>query len=111
MISSISAPWLQADMLEAARIQRGRRVLAIGSGYDAALMAELIGPAGHVSTLDISPAVTERATRFLSATGYDHVYVSPPTPSSRPPVGSGRRLRRHGDHRRHLEPALDRRPG
>lgn len=76
VISSISAPWLQADMLEAARIQRGHRVLEIGSGgYNAALMAELVGPAGHVTTLDIDPAVTERATRFLSENGYDHVHV------------------------------------
>ncbi|MDL2075821.1 hypothetical protein QNN03_05160 [Streptomyces sp. GXMU-J15] len=30
--SSLSAPWLQADMLEAARIQPGHRVLEIGSG-------------------------------------------------------------------------------
>ncbi|MEU4007179.1 methyltransferase, FxLD system [Streptomyces pseudogriseolus] len=76
VISSISAPWLQADMLEAARIQRGHRVLEIGSGgYNAALMAELVGPAGHVTTVDIDPAVTERATRFLSGNGYDHVHV------------------------------------
>ncbi|MEV5046934.1 methyltransferase, FxLD system [Streptomyces griseoincarnatus] len=76
VISSISAPWLQADMLEAARIQRGHRVLEIGSGgYNAALMAELVGPAGHVTTVDIDPAVTERATRFLSESGYDHVHV------------------------------------
>ncbi|MFJ7341939.1 methyltransferase, FxLD system [Streptomyces sp. NPDC101110] len=76
VISSISAPWLQADMLEAARIQRGHRVLEIGSGgYNAALMAELVGPVGHVTTVDIDPGVTERATRFLSENGYDHVHV------------------------------------
>ncbi|WP_327669448.1 MULTISPECIES: methyltransferase, FxLD system [unclassified Streptomyces] len=74
--SSISAPWLQADMLEAARIQPGHRVLEIGSGgYNAALIAELAGPTGAVTTLDIDPAVTERATRFLAATGYDGVRV------------------------------------
>ncbi|MFF5273732.1 methyltransferase, FxLD system [Streptomyces sp. NPDC000133] len=74
--SSISAPWLQADMLEAARIQPGHRVLEIGSGgYNAALMAELVGPTGSVTTLDIDPAVTDRATRFLPQTGYDHVRV------------------------------------
>ncbi|MFE5162671.1 methyltransferase, FxLD system [Streptomyces sp. NPDC056697] len=74
--SSISAPWLQADMLEAARIQPGHRVLEIGSGgYNAALIAELVGPTGHVTTLDIDPAVTDRATRFLAQTGYDRVHV------------------------------------
>jgi protein-L-isoaspartate(D-aspartate) O-methyltransferase len=51
-------------------------VLEIGSGgYNAALMAELVGPTGHVTTLDIDPAVTERATRFLAETGYDGVRV------------------------------------
>ena len=74
--SSVSAPWLQADMLEAARIQPGHRVLEIGSGgYNAALIAELVGPTGSVTTLDIDPAVTDRATRFLTETGYDRVRV------------------------------------
>ncbi|MGW0998870.1 methyltransferase, FxLD system [Streptomyces sp. NPDC002523] len=74
--SSISAPWLQTDMLEAARLQPGHRVLEIGSGgYNAALIAELVGPTGHVTTLDIDPAVTDRATRFLAETGYDRVHV------------------------------------
>ncbi|MBW1597217.1 methyltransferase, FxLD system [Streptomyces sp. JJ38] len=75
--SSISAPWLQAEMLEAARIQPGHQVLEIGSGgYNAALIAELADPTGHVTTLDIDPAVTDRATRFLTQTGYDHVRVT-----------------------------------
>ncbi|MET8404648.1 methyltransferase, FxLD system [Streptomyces sp900116325] len=74
--SSISAPWLQADMLEAAHIEPGHRVLEIGSGgYNAALIAELVGPTGSVTTLDIDPAVTDRATRHLTQTGYDRVRV------------------------------------
>ncbi|MFE0788814.1 methyltransferase, FxLD system [Streptomyces mutabilis] len=76
VISSISAPWLQADMLEAAGIQPGHHALEIGSGgYNAALIAELVGPTGRVTTVDIDPAVTERATRFLAETGYDGVRV------------------------------------
>jgi protein-L-isoaspartate(D-aspartate) O-methyltransferase len=44
--SSVSAPWLQARMLEQARIGPGLRVLEIGSGgCNAALIAELVGPA------------------------------------------------------------------
>lgn len=74
--SSISAPWLQADMLEAARIQPGHHVLEIGSGgYNAALIAELVGPTGHVTTLDIDPAVTQRAARYLPQVGYSRVSV------------------------------------
>lgn len=76
VISSISAPWLQADMLEAARIQPGHHALEIGSGgYNAALIAELAGPTGHVTTLDIDPAVTDRATRFLTQAGYGRIRV------------------------------------
>ncbi|MFE6779470.1 methyltransferase, FxLD system [Streptomyces sp. NPDC057702] len=74
--SSLSAPWLQADMLEAARLRPGHRVLEIGSGgYHAALIAEIVGPTGAVTTLDIDPVVTDRATRFLARTGYGHVHV------------------------------------
>ncbi|MFE2426934.1 methyltransferase, FxLD system [Streptomyces sp. NPDC059373] len=74
--SSLSAPWLQAMMLEDAALAPGHRVLEIGSGgYNAALIAELVGPAGEVTTLDIDPFVTERASRFLADTGYDHVNV------------------------------------
>ncbi|MEU0571533.1 methyltransferase, FxLD system [Nonomuraea sp. NPDC005983] len=74
--SSISAPWLQAEMLEAAQLTRGARVLEIGSGgYNAALIAEIVGPEGLVVTVDIDPFVTERASRFLTSTGYPHVKV------------------------------------
>lgn len=74
--SSVSAPWLQAVMLESARLRPGHHVLEVGSGgYNAALIAELVGGTGHVTTVDIDPDVTDRATRFLRATGYDRVRV------------------------------------
>ncbi|WP_084259686.1 methyltransferase, FxLD system [Microtetraspora malaysiensis] len=74
--SSVSAPWLQAEMLEAARLFRGARVLEVGSGgYNAALIAEIVGPEGLVVTVDIDPYVTERAERFLAETGYPQVKV------------------------------------
>lgn len=75
-ISSVSAPWLQAMMLEQAAVRPGMRCLEIGSGgYNAALLAELVGPAGAVTTVDIDPDVTDRASRCLSAAGYDRVRV------------------------------------
>ncbi|MFI6396195.1 methyltransferase, FxLD system [Nonomuraea sp. NPDC050540] len=74
--SSISAPWLQAEMLQAAQLFRGAKVAEIGSGgYNAALIAEIVGPEGLVVTFDIDPWVTERATRFLTDTGYPQVKV------------------------------------
>ncbi|OHV27564.1 methyltransferase, FxLD system [Parafrankia soli] len=74
--SSVSAPWLQATMIEQARLAAGMRCLELGSGgYNAALLAELVGPAGEVTTVDIDPDITGRAARFLAATGYDQVQV------------------------------------
>ncbi len=74
--SSISAPWLQAAMLESAALRPGAQVLEVGSGgYNAALLAEIVGPSGRVVTVDIDPFVTERAARFLAETGYGHVQV------------------------------------
>lgn len=76
-LSSISAARIQAFMLEQAQIRPGMRVLEIGSGgYNAALIAELAGPAGEVTTIDIDPDVTERARRLLDLAGYVRVNVA-----------------------------------
>jgi len=75
-ISSVSAPWLQAMMLEQAQFGPGMRVLEIGSGgYNAGLIAELVGGEGEVITVDIDPEVVDRARRCLDAAGYRRVNV------------------------------------
>lgn len=75
-ISSISAPQVQAHMLEQAEIVAGMKVLEIGSGgYNAALLAELVGPSGQVTTVDIDKDVTDRASRQLAEAGYPQVNV------------------------------------
>lgn len=75
-LSSVSAPHIQALMLEQAKIRPGMRVLEIGSGgLNAAYLAELVGPDGAVTTVDIDPEITERASRLLAETGYDQVRV------------------------------------
>jgi protein-L-isoaspartate(D-aspartate) O-methyltransferase len=75
-LSSLSAPWLQALMIRQAAVQPGMRVLEIGSGgYNAALLREVVGDNGHVVTVDIDPEVTDRATRTLTAAGYDDIEV------------------------------------
>lgn len=75
-ISSISAPWLQAMMLEQAGLRPGMRVLEIGSGgYNAALIAELVGADGAVTTVDIDPDVVDRARSCLAEAGYSRVHV------------------------------------
>ena len=74
--SSVSAPGMQAVMLEQAQIRPGMRVLEIGSGgYNAALLAELAGPDGRVVTADIDPQVTARARDCLARARYPQVRV------------------------------------
>ncbi|MFF2012540.1 methyltransferase, FxLD system [Streptomyces sp. NPDC058195] len=75
-LSSVSAPQIQAMMLEQAQVKPGMRVLEIGSGgLNAAYLAELVGEDGEVVTVDIDPVVTERAHRLLDEHGYDRVRV------------------------------------
>ncbi|WP_431929956.1 methyltransferase, FxLD system [Nonomuraea jabiensis] len=75
-ISSVSAPQIQARMIEQAGIASGMRVLEIGSGgFNAALLAELVGHEGHVVTLDIDADITSRARQLLDENGYTHVDV------------------------------------
>ncbi|MGH3815114.1 MAG: methyltransferase, FxLD system [Pseudonocardiaceae bacterium] len=75
-LSSVSAARIQAFMLEQADIRSGMRVLEIGSGgYNAALIAELVGEAGEVTTIDIDPGVIDRARSLLPAAGCGHVHA------------------------------------
>lgn len=72
VISTVSAAHIQAVMLEQAQVRPGMRVLEIGSGgYNAALLAELVGADGEVTTVDIDAEIVDRAC--LDATGYDRV--------------------------------------
>lgn len=76
-LSSASAPWIVADMLEDLDLQPGHRVLEIGAGtgYNAALIAELVGPTGTVTTIDIDPDITARAKTNLAATNFTMIRV------------------------------------
>ena len=69
--STTSAAYIQARMIEQADLGPGMSVLEIGSGgYNAALLAEVVGPQGRVVSVDIDPEVTDRARELLCATGY-----------------------------------------
>jgi protein-L-isoaspartate(D-aspartate) O-methyltransferase len=70
--SSSSQPAIVAIMLEELRPKPGQRILEIGagSGYNAALLQELVGPEGRVVTVDISPDVVAWARSSLQAAGY-----------------------------------------
>ena len=76
-ISSSSQPALMALMLEQLAVQPDMAVLEIGTGtgYNAALLGQLVGLGGTVLTVDVDPAVTGPAKRHLAAAGASNVAV------------------------------------
>ena len=75
-ISSVSAAYIQARMLEQAELRPGMTVLEIGSGgLNAALITEIVGPEGRVVSVDIDPEVIDRASLLLDQAGYSAVRV------------------------------------
>ncbi|MFJ6686673.1 methyltransferase, FxLD system [Streptomyces werraensis] len=75
-LSCASVPSVVAMMLEQLDARAADDVLEIGAGtgYNAALLAELVDR-GSVTTVDIDPDVALHARRWLNATGYEHVTV------------------------------------
>lgn len=71
---TISQPYIVALMTQLARVQRGDRVLEVGtgSGYQAAVLAEL---GAEVYTIEIVKDLAARAARDLRRLGYERVYV------------------------------------
>lgn len=76
-LSCASGPRIVAAMLEQLQLTPGCRVLEIGAGtgYNAALLAELVGPDGQVTSLDVYPDVVDGARGALASTGYGRVSV------------------------------------
>jgi protein-L-isoaspartate(D-aspartate) O-methyltransferase len=76
-VSSASQPAIVAVMLEQLNPPIGGSVLEIGAGtgYNAALLAALVGPSGRVVTIDIDPEVAAEATHHLSKAGVANVEV------------------------------------
>ena len=76
-VSSSSQPAMMAIMLDQLGLRPGHRVLEIGtgSGYNAAVMAAVVGPRGKVISIDIDPELVARARAGLAAAGYDSVTV------------------------------------
>ncbi|MDD4865614.1 MAG: methyltransferase, FxLD system [Mycobacterium sp.] len=67
-ISSSSQPAIMARMLEQLDVRPGHRVLEIGtgSGYNAALLAHLVGASGSVVSVDIDDDLVEDARAHLA---------------------------------------------
>ncbi|MBV9143645.1 MAG: methyltransferase, FxLD system [Pseudonocardiales bacterium] len=76
-VSLISAPSIVAMMLDQLEVEPGHRVLEIGAGtgYNAALLAHLVGETGQVTTVDLDADLVDGARWGLSAAGCGHVRV------------------------------------
>ena len=74
---SLSAPPLVAEMLEHLDVQEGMNALEIGtcSGYNAALLAELVSDDGGVHSMENRTNAAKSAAEILSEQGYEHVEV------------------------------------
>jgi protein-L-isoaspartate(D-aspartate) O-methyltransferase len=76
-VSAASQPWIVAMMLEQLAAQPGEKILeaGAGTGYNAALIAAITGPAGHITTMDVDPELAEGAREHLAAAGVSNVEV------------------------------------
>lgn len=76
-LSTISQPTMVAIMLELADLSPGDRVLEIGSGtgYNAALLATLVGPEGEVIGVDIEEDLVRSSREALASLGLRNVAV------------------------------------
>lgn len=71
---TISQPYIVALMMQALELKGGEKVLELGtgSGYEAAILAEL---AKRVVTVEHVPELAESAGRALDRLGYDNIEV------------------------------------
>ena len=71
---TISQPYIVAYMTEALRVERGHRVLEIGTGcgYQTALLCEL---ARDVYSVEVLARLSDTARRTLDALGYRNVHL------------------------------------
>ena len=74
-ISSSTQPTMMAIMAEQLRLEPGCRVLEIGAGtgYNAAILAHVVGPTGSVITVDIDQDIVDEAASNLFNGGYGNV--------------------------------------
>lgn len=71
-VSSSSQPSIMAAMLGALTLEPGHRVLEVGTGtgYNAALLACVVGPSGRVVSVELDPKLAARASDMLRVGGY-----------------------------------------
>jgi protein-L-isoaspartate(D-aspartate) O-methyltransferase len=74
---TISQPYIVAAMTEALQLEGTERVLEVGtgSGYQTAILCELLPLTATVRSIEIVPELAARAGRTLRELGYDNVEV------------------------------------
>lgn len=74
-LATLSQPSIVALMLEELGARPGLKTLEIGtaSGYNAALLAEIVGDGALVCTIEIDRSLSRQAARNLAAAGYEAV--------------------------------------
>jgi protein-L-isoaspartate(D-aspartate) O-methyltransferase len=105
---TISAPHMIAIMCEVLDIKEGQKILEVGtgSGYHAAIVAQLVGKTGKVYSIERFESLAKKAIENLTQTGitnviveigdgscglplyqpYDRIYVTCAAPSAPPPL-------------------------
>ena len=75
--SSTSQPKIMGQMLERLELEAGMNILEIGAGtgYNAALLAEIVGSEGGVTSIEIQEDVAQQAMAHLHSEGYEQVRV------------------------------------
>jgi len=75
---TISAPHMVGIMCSLLKIEKGMKILEIGggSGYHAAVLAELTGPGGMVYSIERITELAEFARQNLTDAGYKNVVVT-----------------------------------
>ena len=75
--STISQPSFVLRMLDLLQFQPGQRVfeLGAGSGWNAALIGQLVGPSGSVYSLEIIPEVAQQAAETIATLGIKNVHI------------------------------------
>ena len=77
LVSSSSEVGVMASMIEMCELAPGHRVLEIGAGtgYNAAILATVVGERGEVTTVDIDAACVQEARDHLATAGLNRVSV------------------------------------
>lgn len=72
---TISQPYMVAVMTQELAPKPGHRILELGTGtgYQTAILAHLVGPTGHVFTIERVPALAASAHRRLLNMGYTNI--------------------------------------